>query len=499
MLKILRKKGVMKRIIWAIVIMIVVAFGFGGTLYLLNDLNKGAYAGKIFHQRVSRDQFRKAYRNTRIQALLRYGSDFQQVRQYLDLEAETWDRLILLHEAKKERVRVSDQDVIETIQAYPFFQKNGQFDNTLYQLLLQRVFRVPPRIFEESVRENLVLRRLLQNKTADIAVSEAEAWDVYKRQNEKVQVSYVLIKPDDTSQDATIPESALKKYYEENKLDFLSPLAVNVRYILVPFAENVEKTTPPSPPSEEAKNAARQKAETITEELQAQPDLAAVASKHGLTVKTSGFFDQEHPNLSLGWPYPVLHEVFRMDPEDISPPLETPGGYVLIQVMQKKEARIPAFEEVKDKVREAILRKKARAQARQKAEQVLEALKKEMAKTKLPDFAKAAKALGLDLQQTPAFSRGQYLPKIGIAKDFQEEAFRLNEGELSPVVETEKGFCILHLDQSIPADPEAFQKKKDEIMEAIREEKINQFINNFLTELRAKAQLESYLQPPNES
>jgi len=48
MLKQLRQKGVAKKIIWFIAIIIIISFGFFGTASLLSNQNNTGYAGKIF-------------------------------------------------------------------------------------------------------------------------------------------------------------------------------------------------------------------------------------------------------------------------------------------------------------------------------------------------------------------------------------------------------------------------------------------------------------------
>ena len=104
MLNVLRKKGFAKKVIWIIAIVIIVSFGFFGTAYLLTGSKNYYYAGKIFGKKISLEDYNKVYENVRIQAIRQYGYNLNELEPVLNLEARTWDRMILLHEAKKRRI-----------------------------------------------------------------------------------------------------------------------------------------------------------------------------------------------------------------------------------------------------------------------------------------------------------------------------------------------------------------------------------------------------------
>jgi hypothetical protein len=129
--------------------------------------------------------------------------------------------------------------------------------------------------------------------------------------------------------------------------------------------------------------------------------------------------------------------------------------------------------------------------AKQNAEEILKKVRETAANFKRPDFGQIAKDMGLEVAQTPAFSRGEYLPKIGISKDFQEAAFALNEeNSISNVVEAGKGYAILHRDATTPVDMKEFEKQKEEFAGDLLIEKKNKAFSDFLTHLRLKANLQ---------
>src|SRR6185503_7398384 len=106
-------------------------------------------------------------------------------------------------------------------------------------------------------------------------------------------------------------------------------------------------------------------------------------------------------------------------------------------------------------------------------------------------FKNIAEGLNLKVQQTPMFNRGQYLPTIGLSKEFQDAAYDLTEKDkLSLAIPTAKGYCILFRDAVTPVEEADFQKAKDKYASAIIDEKRNQMIIDFMSEARLRADVQ---------
>ncbi len=146
MLRFLRKRGNMKKIMWTLAILIIPAFVLWGSGSSIRSKGLPKYAGKIFGKKISLRQYEASLLAFRNQALLVYGEDFDKVAKFLDLDKEAWERLILLYQAKKERVKVTDEEVINFIEKLPLFQKEGRFNRERYNILLDYAFRTSPRV-----------------------------------------------------------------------------------------------------------------------------------------------------------------------------------------------------------------------------------------------------------------------------------------------------------------------------------------------------------------
>ncbi len=118
----------------------------------------------------------------------------------------------------------------------------------------------------------------------------------------------------------------------------------------------------------------------------------AVKKTKGLTFHETELFDARHFEPTLAGLAQVKDSLFLMNMGDVSETIKTPEGYYLVKVVERVDARIPQFEEVKDKVTAKLIAIKSVSAARREAEAVLKALKEGK---KLKDVA-AEKGLKVD-------------------------------------------------------------------------------------------------------
>ena len=98
---------------------------------------------------------------------------------------------------------------------------------------------------------------------------------------------------------------------------------------------------------------------------------------------------------------------------------------VFITVSDKKDPYVPKLDEVKERVREDVIRAKATELSRQKAGAVAAALKS------AKDFAAAAKAQGLESKDTELIARRAPLPGRRRQPEVDKVAFSLPAGGVS--------------------------------------------------------------------
>ena len=95
-------------------------------------------------------------------------------------------RELMLQEAKKEKIKVSNAELSAYIQQFPYFQKNGSFNQQQYLAVLKMQLHMTPAVFENEVRQSLIMSALRDKVTANLKVTEQEvAAELEKRSKDK--------------------------------------------------------------------------------------------------------------------------------------------------------------------------------------------------------------------------------------------------------------------------------------------------------------------------
>lgn len=317
-----------KFILWTIAVLIIPSFILWGVGSALQSQNQARVAGRIFNRNVPRSEFRQAYQTT---LALLFLSGMEEYIPFIDPVEFTWDRLILLHEAKRREIRVPDEEVAAYIRKIPAFVDENGFTQKRYEEILRLRLQTTPRSFEEEIRSTLAIAKLRDQVMGEAQLDEEALWKEYRVQEDKRRIAWAEFKE-----------------------------------------EEVEK------------------ARALLQEIQA-----------------------------------------KMKNDAIS-------------------------------------------------------------------FEEAAKALRLSTKESAPIRRSDPLEGIGLAPELTRAAFALSIGEVGGVVKTPNGFAILQPKEEIPAAREVFEKEKEPFRQVILQQKRLQHYNEWFEVLKAKAQLVSNLETPEE-
>jgi peptidyl-prolyl cis-trans isomerase D len=101
-----------------------------------------------------------------------------------------------------------------------------------------------------------------------------------------------------------------------------------------------------------------QKTQELSDRARAEHDLKKAASAVGATIKTSELVSPTSQLPDIGQMNGPASVAFAMKPGDISAPLNTGRGGVVLKIIEKQEPPSADFDKAKDQLRETLLERK---------------------------------------------------------------------------------------------------------------------------------------------
>jgi len=519
LLKFLRKKKNMKRIIWVLAILIIPAFVLWGAGSSGRKKGKGPnYAGKIYNKKISFDEYLNMWHVTRDYATRTFGHNIPP--EFID--QLTWNRIILLEEAKRQKISVKDSEVVDKIISFPIFQRDGSFDKKLYKSMLG----TSTKAFEEKLRDDLRITKLREKVTSSVSISDEEGKEEYKKKHEKIKASYVAVPFSEFEKDVHFEEDDLIKHYEENKQKFRKPEQINVNYIEVLlssfdeqvyieegsvkryFEEHVSEYKKPD--SEEIPELDEEIKKDITEKLSLErkkslaeelsykvldavidkKNLESASQSFGLEIKETGFFNMQQEIPGIGWSYEFTKKGFELTEGEISNVLIKIGkGFYIIQLKEKKSSYIPDFKETREIAVESFTKDQSIKLAGKKAEKVYKAI----SVSKGNGLEAIAEQIKKEIKTTDAVTRDSYIPTLGPAREFVDECASLNIGEIAPPIKMLEIWAVARLDEYQGMDEGKFTEEEADFKENLLSGKKEAEFNKWFAELKIRAGFVNYI------
>ncbi|MGA1978991.1 MAG: peptidylprolyl isomerase [Sedimentisphaerales bacterium] len=149
-----------------------------------------------------------------------------------------------------------------------------------------------------------------------------------------------------------IKEEDAKKYYSENKSKFEVPEQVRASHILI-----TPDTKDPNADPNQAKAAAKAKAEDLLKQIKGGADFAELARANSACPSSKqggdlGYGEKSDPNSNKKgtWVAPFEKAAFALKPGQVSDVVETQFGYHIIKVTDHNDANVIPFEQAKDDI-----------------------------------------------------------------------------------------------------------------------------------------------------
>ena len=371
-------------IAWVIVILISIPFALWGINEYLSPTSNVAVA-VIDGTDVSINEFQRTYQRRRdqLRSLLGASFDINQLDEDR-LREEALDQLIndevVLQAAREGGMRIGDQQLAHAIQAQPVFNQGGIFSEDLYQQWLRNQGFSPGR-FEYDLKRSMLAEQIVAGIATSAIVTERELEAAVRLQRQK-RVIETLTLPVARFSDVVIEEADIRAYYDSNQADYVAPEQVKLEYIelsrdAIASAVQVEDgelravygqrmadfQTPEQrdashilltldDDADEATVAAtRERLEAIKAQFDSGASFEELALEHSQdpgSARQGGSLGA----ISRGVMDPAFEDaVFELALNEVSDPVRSAFGLHLIKVDAIHASKLPAFEEVRDKMR----------------------------------------------------------------------------------------------------------------------------------------------------
>jgi len=418
----------MKVIGWIFILPLALVFAVWGVHGIVDFTTRQDKGLRVNGEDVNLERLRQAYQEQLVQLNRLYPDEVP-----ADVRKATQDHVVeqfvntaLLNQRVKElNYVVSDKDVVDSIARYQGFQVGGKFNKDAYYALL-RAQGYTPEKFEAEQREMLKVRALesglyvssfatpleiareaaIRGEERELAVAivplakylgsakpdEAAVKAYYEahkaefRTPDTVHLAYVALKVADAAREVQVDDAALKAYYDTVKERYIEPEQRRARHILIQGQDA----------------AARKKAEEVYA-LATKPgaDFAALAKQYSQDAGSApqggdlGFAER---SFFVG---PFADAVFSMHPGDVRGPVQTTFGWHVIKLEEIQPGKSKALEEVRADIEREYRKSEAERRYGERQEK-LEQLAFENSGALEP----VAKALGLKVEEIPAFYKG---------------------------------------------------------------------------------------------
>ena len=416
--------------------------------------------------------------------------------------------VIIKKEAKKLALKVTEEELKDKIvnyseiyndkengpmRLYVFregFKADGAFIGVKeYELRLAHN-RTSVNDFENGLREQIIVEKLHELLTSGVVIAPDHLEKMYREENDRVELDYIVLKTDRIKEDITAQENELTSYYDENKEQFKSvekrtgriiaysyenfknELNVPEKDIYNYFKENKNRFSLPGKTkvsrillnyNDESREEILKKAEQLKEELTPE-NFAAKAKELSNDSKAANGGDWGYTEWQ-SFTKQEKNSIDRLKQSEISNPIDTLSGFAILFLPEKIIERQENFDNVKERIRNMIEKQKLNELVKNKLEIVYNKLKD------ADDISAKATELGIQVHETEALSSGQAVSDIDKMGYLSRKLFTLNDKKPAFPVDYPQGVAIVQLNETIPPAIQPFEAVKDQVKEKVLLEK----------------------------
>jgi peptidyl-prolyl cis-trans isomerase D len=225
---------------------------------------------------------------------------------------------------------------------------------------------------------------------------------------------------------------------------------------------------------------------SVTIRQSSKTSLDELAKQFHLTVGETRPVSALDPILELGNSKEVKDAVFGQRVGELSLPIHSDRGYLIVSIKDVLPTHPGTLEEVRDRVVSDLKQEKGVELVRQKAEDLEKRVKAG------EKFDAAAKILGLESKTSDAIARNGSIAGAASGKQLSA-AFQMKPGDLPPPLNLGSNWLVYRIADKQEPNPADFEKQKKDLSEQVLQSKRNTAFETFRTALEARLKQEGKL------
>ena len=392
---------------------------------------------------------------------------------------------LLLQTAQDMNISASDEEIREKIISYPVFQREGKFIGFEEYKRILTWSRISIAEFEEGLRKEIMIDKLVKALTAGVAITSEEIWENYKKENETAKLEYVVIESDKIELKETPPDSEIHEHFEKNKDNYKIPekregvlvflkmeeikreIELSYSEIEKYYEDNLAQFKEPEkmrvsriylPYEDKEKELVRAEAQNILDKIKLGEDFGELAMKHSKDEKAQergdwGLYDWRRLSPE------EQEEIKELPKGELTEILELAEGVSIIKMTEKEPEITKSLEEVRQRIKSILEDQKSR----QIAEDRISRLEKRAKKEK--SLEEAAQKTGFEFKKTGLLKESESYEDIDTSGAISQALFALEEKKISSPINTFKGVGIAQLEKIEPPRQANLEEVKEEVKE----------------------------------
>lgn len=485
-------------IVWFIIGIITLVFILGASSYLFNHGSYSKVLAKVNGEAIGIDEVNDIYHN-------HVKQHYSKQKNYnnFDLDPKKIKNQILtglvnqkavIQGINSSRFTITDEQLVKFVKNESHFQDNGKFSSEKYNNFLKQISLTELQ-YQELLRNHLLMEQLRNTIILSNCTQLPEVENFIVKWHQTRNFGYVVI-PFKKFIQQTISDQSIEDYYNNNKKSFVKPETVSINYLDITANKLMNKIQPnkdklynyyqehteyytlpelinirhiliaaPKTIPKEKNDKSRLKVEEILAKLKLGQDFTKLAKEYSddsSSSKNGG---------GLGWlgrgevDIDVEQAAFNLETAgEISGVVQSKFGYHIIQLIEKRKAKINNFEKVMNQVQKHYQEEEVQA----KLQEISDELSNPLVANE--DLTKIANKFNLEIQSAGPFTSSGTTTGIASYSSVVMAAFdSKNLNKNSDLIKlAEDHFVILKVTDKQIAREKTLLESHDEIKEMLQ-------------------------------